>query len=559
MRRVVESAFFIAVALIVALSALATLAEQTRTQLWLGYANYPSPFLENLPTGAARPPLSQRVVVVMVRGLRLAESRQMPALNALRAQGADVTIESKPPTYRLPATFNWLSGAWPDTHGVTTNGARASGDPDTILRAVQANGQAIAFIGSDQLSDLLGITPQRIELVDDLEPAQRDQQAIELALEVLDDPARPVQFILVEIGLLEDIVRSAPESYSAAVAATDFRISTISNTLNLGTDTLVVLSDRGLTQNGRDGGGEAEVARTPLVLAGAGIVPGTEAIAPATSIAPTLAALAHVQGGPIFPVLIKAPLLTMASAQQLTAFYEQWSVVIGQPRFASNLLRRYEDRLSTDDTSSYVTWKAELDQLVARSAANRLNGERAARLPFTLGVGLLLLVIAGLLLNADLVRPLVGAILYIIAWLTLFFIVRGGSFSLSLFPDGDPTRTLREWERISVALMGSIGLAIALTTGGLEDVFEAIAAVLSALGLIATVHLMAFMWFYWQWGDVFTWTLPESPAFVAALLAMTQLAGLSIQATPELPELPLAPLVAVATAAIYALVRRSSF
>lgn len=302
----------------------------------------------------------------------------------------------------------------------------------------------------------------------------------------------------------------------------------------------------------------------PLVLAGAGIVSGAQVIAPVTAVAPTLAALAgvpiptHAQAGPIFDALQPSSELPMASAQQLTAFYEAWSVTMGQPRFAAELLRRYEDRLAAGDTMRYATWLAELNASVAQTIAGRLNTERVARLPFTVGVGLLLLVTAGLLLNARFTRPLAGALAYLIAWAILFFIVREGNFSLSLFPNSDPTTIFDEWERLSGALMGLIGLAIALTTRTCEDVFDAIATSLSALGLITLFQLLAFLWFYWQWGDVFIWTLPESSGFTAALLVLTQLAGLSVQLTPELPELPMAALVAVATAVIYALsVRRS--
>ncbi len=564
MRRIVESAFAITVTLLIALTLTATFAEQARAQLWQRYANYTSPFLEPLPSGPSRPPLAQRVVVVLVHGLRLDESRQMPALNAWRARGADVLIESRPPTYRLTATLTWLSGAWPETHGATTNSPALLPQPDTILRAVQASGKAAAFVGSDQLSDWLGAALQRVEVVDDLAPAQRDQQAVELALAVLNDSARPAQFVLVELSLPEATAQSDPGSYRAAVAATDFRIEAIGQALDPSVDAFVVLSDRGLTYDGRSGGGEAEVTRAPLVLAGAGVTPGAQAIAPATAVAPTLAALmgapipAHAQGRPILEALAPEPALPMASARQLTAFYELWSATMRRPRFASELLRRYEDRLSAGDAVSYAKWFAELNQSVRQATTDRLNAERIARLPFAAGVSLLLLLIAGLTLNRQLVRPLAGALAYLVVWAALFFIARGGSLSLSLFPDGDPVATLGEWERISSALMGLIGLAIALTTGACEDIFDAIATALSPLGIIALFQLLMFVGFYWQWGDTFTWTLPESSAFTAALLALTQLAGLSVQATPDLPTLPLALLVAIAAAAIYAFVRRPS-
>ncbi|MFN4294410.1 MAG: hypothetical protein ACK4JD_09785 [Thermoflexales bacterium] len=564
MRRVAESAFAITVALLIALTLTATFAEQARARLWKRYANYTSPFLEPLPSGPSRPPLARRVVVALVHGLRLDESRQMPALNAWRARGADVILESRPPTYRLPMILTGLSGAWPETHGATTNSPLLLAQPDTILRAAQASGKATAFVGSDSLSDWLGAALQRVEVVDELAPAQRDQQAVELALTVLNDSARPAQLVLVELSLPEETARSDPGSYRAAVAATDFRIEAIGQALDPGADAFVVLSDRGLTYDGRSGGGEAEVVRAPLVLAGAGVIPGAQAIAPATAVAPTLAALigapipAHAQGGPILEALAPEPTLPLASARQLTAFYELWSATMRRPRFAAELLRRYEDRLSAGDAASYARWLAELNQSVRQAATDRLNAERIARLPLAAGVGLLLLLIAGLILNRQLVRPAAGALAYLVAWAALFFVARGGSLSLSLFPDGDPTATLDEWARISGALMGLVGAAIAFTSGSCEDVFEAIAAALGALGMIAIFQLLVFIGFYWQWGDAFTWTLPESSAFTAALLALTQLAGLSIQATPDLPRLPLAALVAVAAAVIYAFVRRPS-
>lgn len=564
MRRLAENAFALTVALLIALTLAATFAEQVRAQLWQRYANYTSPFLEPLPSGPSRPPLARRVVVVLVHGLRLDESRQMPALNTWRMRGADITLELRPPTYRLPMLLTSLSGAWPETHGATTNSPLLLTQPDTILRTAQASGKTTAFVGSDSLSDWLGATLQRVEVVDELAPAQRDQQAVELALTVLNDSARPAQLVLVALSLPEETAQRDPESYRAAIAATDFRIEAIGQALDLGVDTFVVLSDRGLTYDGRSGGGEAEVVRAPLVLAGAGVAPGAQAIAPATAVAPTLAALmgapipAHAQSGPILEALAPEPALLMASARQLTAFYELWSATMRQPRFASALLRRYEDRLAAGDTISYAKWLAELNQSVRQAASARLNTERITRLPLAAGASLLLLLTTGLIVNRQLIRPAAGALAYLVAWAVLFFVARGGRLSLSLFPDGDPTATLGEWARSSSALMGLIGVAIAFTSGSCEDVFEAIVAALGALGMIAIVQLWVFIGFYWQWGDAFTWTLPDSSAFTAALLALTQLAGLSIQATPDLPRLPLALLVAIAAAVIYAFVRRPS-
>ncbi len=562
MRRAVEGAPLLALALLIALSALGSVAKQARTTLWERYAAYTSPFLETWPAGAARPPRTQRIVVVVVHGLRLAESRGMPTLNALRQRGADVTIELTPPAYDLPATLTWLSGARPEVHGATTNQSPLLIRPDTVLRAAQAAGWLVTFIGSEQRHDWLGGT-QRAIFADDPDPAQRDQQAIALAVEALRAPLSQPQLIALSLDLVAQVARQDPASYSAAVAATDFRIQSVLAQMNLEAETLVVLSERGIASGGYDGGGEAEVVRTPLVMAGAGVLPGSVAVAPAVAIAPTLAALAgapfpiHAQSGFIHDVLAAEPAAFIASAQQLTTFYDQWSAAIGQPRFAAGLLRRYSDRLAAGDPLAYVVWQAELSRAAEEAAGARLRAERATRLPLVVGLGLLLIVLAGLLLNNWIGGPLAGMLGYAVAWVITFFLIYRAPLSLSLFPEGNPEPAFAIWERISAALMGAVSALVAAGTGKRSDALEAIAGVLSALGVIAIALAAIALAFYWQWGDAFLWTLPDATWLVVALLALTQLGAFLVQVSPTLPALPLPLLVAAASALIYAGVRRS--
>jgi hypothetical protein len=230
---------------------------------------------------------------------------------------------------------------------------------------------------------------------------------------------------------------------------------------------------------------------------------------------------------------------------------------MGQPRFASELLRQRASDLETS-AGGYDRWLAELNAAVQAATTSRLNAERAARLPFVIGVSLLLLAVAGALLSGSSLPPLAGAAAYAVIWFVLFTFVRGAGYSLSLFRDGNPAPALSDLERESAILMGVICIFVALTTGNHDDVFEAITTVLCTLGLIAIFLIAQFMWFYWQWGDAFTWTLPESSAFVAALIALTQLAALTVRITPALPEIPLALIVAVGAALIYAVMRRRS-
>ena len=174
----------IGLALIIALTALSSVAEQLRDQLWQSYQGYTSPYLAALPRGATRLPMSPRVVVVLVRALRLAESKQMPTLNDLRQHGADVTIALTPPAYQLPTTFGLLSGATPDTHGVTSNGNLRQ-LPDTIFGALQTITRSVAIVGESTWADWFesnaNTNTLRIEQPDEPDSAARDGQAIELA------------------------------------------------------------------------------------------------------------------------------------------------------------------------------------------------------------------------------------------------------------------------------------------------------------------------------------------------------------------------------------------
>lgn len=549
--------------LIVALTLLAGFAEQVRDGLWQGYQSYITPYTGPLPAGATRLPLAPRVVVLLVHGLRLDSSNQMPSLNALRQRGANVILTLPEPTYRLPATYGWLSGATPDTHGVTTNDAQRLAVPDTLFKSLQAAGRPAAIVGSMKWNDLFEGITQRIEITDEDDPALSDTQAVNLALQVLRDPQQQPAFMLIEFSLLEDVARRDPDAYSSAAAATDVRIQSIVDVLDLNNTAVVVLSDRGLNAAGADGGTEPEIARAPMVLAGAGIQAGTQAIASQSSIAPTLAELAgmpipmHTEGAPIFAVLQSDASLPIASARQLTTFYEQWSEVVQQPRFAAELLKQYEQPIEAGDMEAYTRWQATLETRKQQAAAARLTEERTSRLPFVIGMGVMLLALGALMLNSKPLLPLIGVGLYALIAGFGFLAARGYSLSLTLFMDGRPAPFLAGFEQDAALFMALAAGAVALATAQHEDVFEAITTVMFTLGLIAIANIAVFVWFYWQWGDVFTWKLPESSHLVAVMLALTQLGAFSVPVSPALPDVPVTLLIAAGTAIAYALVRRT--
>jgi hypothetical protein len=220
------------------------------------------------------------------------------------------------------------------------------------------------------------------------------------------------------------------------------------------------------------------------------------------------------------------------------------------------LLRASQDAIRSGDTSAYSTFFIELNARANAARVARLDVERAQRLPVAIGAALFLIALIGISLTSRRWQPLIGAALYVAAWYALFIIVRGHRFSLSMFDGGDPTAFFTSLARDSVVLLTGVSVIVAVTTGKHEDGLDAIATVLITLLLIVGVQVAQAVWFYFQWGNSFTWNLPDSAALVTVLVALTQASALSIRIVPELPSLPVPLAIAFLTLAIYSLVRR---
>jgi hypothetical protein len=575
--------------LIVALTLFATLAETLRNNLWISYRNYNSPYLADLPAGTPRFPTTQRVVLVLVRGLRLEMTQQMPTLSALRSRGADIVVQHRAPTYRLPVWTTLFSGADAETHGVTTNNG-IRGSPNTLFQQMMLSGQASALIGSQTLGDAFGGDVQRFEAIEETDVATRDDDAIRAALEVQKDTANPARLVCVELTAIEATQQNNPATLDAAVSVTDARVKTLLDALDLNTTTLIVMSDRGLTAQGADGGLEPDVALTPMIMAGAGVAAGNQVLINDIDVAPTLTALTgallplYTQGQPVFTVLdlskaldagapltpsvglsetvvptetlAPLPALQWASALQLTTFYESWSEVVKQPRFAAELLRAHQDGIRAGNSDAYTQFVSALNTRASAARSARMDAERGQRIPLVAGAALFLLAVLGLiLLSTHRWQPVIGAAAYMLLWFALFTLLREHRFSLSMFANGDPSTFFTALARDSALFMGGVSVFVALTTGHHEDGLDAIATVMLTLLLIVAVQMAQAVWFYLQWGNTFTGYLPDSGALVAALVALTQASALSLRIVPELPNLPVPLLIAFFTLAVYGLVR----
>jgi hypothetical protein len=575
MRRIIGLAF------IVLLTILASLAVDFRDTLWAAYRNYDSPYLADLPGGAPRQALASRTTLVIVRGLRLDGSRQMATLNVLRARGLDATMTLDAPTYRLPRWLTLLSGASAAAHGVTSNDPSRADRVDTVLRQMQRAGQPTAVVGSQAFLDALGAPAARFEQIDLLDMSAQDDAVLAATLEVLRDPATRAQLVVIEFSLPEQAARLGTDAYVAAIAATDRRVAALMEQLDLGAEALVIAADRGLTDQAGDGGDEPEVSRAPLVMAGAGVQAASQAIVAPADLAPTLAALTgaampvHSQGQLIVAGLAlpdalpfgaappegespptAAGDLLWAAAAQLTAFYERWSEVVSQPRFAAESLRQVEKRLKAGDPRAYQTLAISLSAQAQSMKAARLTADRAQRLPMALGGALLGIAALGVLIGARLWQPLVGAAVYLAAWHVLYTVLLGYRYSLSMFPDGDPGPFLEAVARSATILFLTLSVMAAVLARWQDDPLEAVTIVMSTLAVAALVHVAQALWFYWQWDIVYASSLPDGLALVSAMVGLTQIGALSAPLAPGWPNLPVPLAAAVLTFILYGLARQ---
>ncbi|MDW8292472.1 MAG: hypothetical protein RML84_05130 [Anaerolineae bacterium] len=538
----------------------AWLAESARDLLWAKFTAYTNPVLQLLPPAPPSRPLTQRLVLIWVRGLRLDAAQRMPTLNALRARGASLMVEHTAPTWRAPATFTLLSGARPETHGALLPDEAAGRGLDTLFHALQRAGRTAALVGESRWADWFEDAVPRLSLVAAEEVAARDDQAVTLALEALRDVEQPVAFVLVELALPEATLRTNPDAYATAVAATDVRVQQLVGALDLSKVTVAVLGDRGLDDRGRDGGSEPAIARAPAVIAGAGVRTNVAAIARAEDVAPTLAVLmgaappVHAQGRPLFEMLDASPEAMQAAAQQLTAFYEAWSELHARPRFAAPLLREYEAAIHQGDARAFQVWFVRLDRAAQAERDELRRAAQWIRVPLVIGIALTLAALVGAGAQAAGWASAAGGLAFV-AVQVAFMLGDGSLPSFTLFEQGQP-RAL--WMRLAPAsaagvLIASVLVAVLVHRRSPADVLLGVSGALALATLVSAAWALRL---YLEWGDQWEGFLPPADDLAWALVGLNQIAAMNARVAADLPPLPLSILALALAAGVRVLIRR---
>jgi len=497
------------------------------------FANYRGPAMGSLPAGRPTAPISQRVVVVVVDGLREDTSHQMPAFQRLRQQGADLPAWTGLPSLSLPGYTTLGTGAYPGFSTVTSNWYSGPVPVDSLFARAKDAGLPTALVAMAGWDSLYAPWVTWSYTVTWPEGVQGIQAGAMTTEEIGQEAGRmlgesDVALLYVHFGETDAAGEAhggtSPE-YMEAALHVDAQIEVIAGRLDWSRDTLVLTADHGMIAwrgRGGHGGGEAVARRTPLVMVGRGIVPGTYAEGGQVDLVPTVAALlglpipAHSQGHTRLELLVLTPEQRAEKALALGAqqqdLYLAYLRALGARTDVGDL-KEANAALAAgayDQVEGKVReFLGRLDDAVSRAEANRLWRERAVRLPY-----LLLPPLAGGLFlglyrpRRALGRPLLLALLFFALYVALYAGVRGYTLSFSTIgnADYDTFFLARTVDALLAMLVVAVAAGILWRRKPWEDVVWG--ANLGTLS-IAWLFLLQVGLYLWLFGLLVTWQLPQ--------------------------------------------------
>ncbi len=297
-----ERAAIAARVLLLALLAVAGVA--TALRAWSSVTRYHTPyeFHAELPAG---PPLTERVLLIVLDGIRVDAAENMPALQELAHRGSSGIVHTGVPSLSNPSRAVMVTGAWQQVNGVTTNAHFQPPPVDSLFSLARKTALPVAVAGSFFWRDAFGayLSPQQTQVhqkrlhygasVEELVAWQRETCGNDLAF--LSKHAAGLLLVgLTAADSAGHDFGGRSEQYRQVAAAVDACVGSLVASLDDGRTTLIVTSDHGhidFRGHGGHGGLEDEVVHVPLVLAGKAIRPGRGWTAEQVDIAPTLSML----------------------------------------------------------------------------------------------------------------------------------------------------------------------------------------------------------------------------------------------------------------------------
>jgi hypothetical protein len=266
------------------------------------------------------PRLARRVYVVIIDGLRLDKSYELPFLDELRRRGVDTEAQSHYPTWSRPNYVSILTGVPPMASGVRTNHHSTPVELDSLMDRARAAGLQVASATDYDVLPRLFLRPRDESHPEALEDLDIDAMEDPFSADAVRAPDAPLQspfddaryapwpggfpeagaavngdLVIMLVGAVDAAGHAhggdSPE-YREAAEIADRALARALARIDLSQDAVVITADHGHTGRGGHGGLEPEVLTVPLIMAGAGVKPGATATdAHLVDIAPTVSAL----------------------------------------------------------------------------------------------------------------------------------------------------------------------------------------------------------------------------------------------------------------------------
>jgi hypothetical protein len=514
--------------------------------------SYRSPYVfADLRAGPATERLVDRVVVVVVDGLRRDTADRLPELEALRAGGAELTSLAGQPSYSRAGYATLGTGAWPEVHGFLLNSATGRSQVDSLFAETRAHGLKPALVGYSWWTDLFGddlpsrwINPgsddpakDQFGNLNNSGPVDREVIFADEAIRILRKHDPDLLYVH-----FQDTDQKAHDfgigpEYLRQAHVIGEQIERLVRELDLSRDVLILTADHGHIARGGHGGWEPEAVQTPLILAGRAIRLGGYGTVDQVDIPATAAALLGVpfptsaQGRVLWEVLdvpVEARAAKeLALGQTQAAFARGYAGVVGgqAPDItsldeAARLLAAGDFQAAFDHAAAA---RAELQRGVSAARDARIARERLIRLP------VLLLVLALPVLfwrrpAADAAIGLAAAAAFFLTFHGLF-LAQGNSYSLSTIYSTGSFILEVAIDAAAAALAGSLVIGLLLRR---SPPAEHTTRALTALSIVAwTVLVQGSACFVWS-GATVTWTVPDMRVSFWLFLCLFQLAGIGL-------------------------------
>lgn len=309
---------------------------------WNGLTAFSTRLDAPLSPGATGTPLTNRLLIILLDGLRADTAAGMPELQKIAARGAQGVAIAGVPSYSKATMASIVTGAYHDVHGIATNHQKGPLRVDNIFALARERGITTAMVqdnsGVKLYTQFLDI-PAYTRYSEYEESA--DDDVVGKAKQVIADSKDKPLLLWVHFSAIDHAGHqhggNSPQ-YLQVAANTDNRLAQVVKAwFDASPDaTVIVTADHGHRLEGGHGGDENEVCQVPLVLAGKGIKPGSIAAQSQRAIATTASLLlgmrfpAHSEDHFLLPAIDASPELLLARSRDFLQQQVVWNQAFGE-------------------------------------------------------------------------------------------------------------------------------------------------------------------------------------------------------------------------------------